>query len=63
MRSIENSELYNLNRSTYINLRWIAFIGQIFAIFVVEFILEFILEIILENYSRIYSRIYSRKLF
>ena len=41
MRFIENSELYNLNRSTYVNLRWIAFIGQIFAIFVVEFILEF----------------------
>ena len=41
MKFIENSELYNLNRSTYVNLRWIAFIGQIFAIFVVEFILEF----------------------
>ena len=41
MRFIENSELYNLNRSTYVNLRWIAFIGQIFAIFVVEFILVF----------------------
>ena len=41
MKFIENSELYNLNRSTYINLRWIAFIGQIFAIFFVEFILQF----------------------
>jgi len=41
MRFVENSELYNLNRSTYINLRWIAFIGQIFAIFFVEFILQF----------------------
>tara|TARA_A100001011_G_scaffold44062_1_gene41304 strand:- start:295 stop:1581 length:1287 start_codon:yes stop_codon:yes gene_type:complete len=41
MRFIGNSELYNLNRSTYINLRWIAFIGQIFAIFFVEFILQF----------------------
>ena len=41
MRFIENSELYNLNRSTYVNLRWIAFIGQIFAIFFVEFILQF----------------------
>ena len=41
MRFIENSEIYNLNRSTYVNLRWIAFIGQISAIFAVEFILEF----------------------
>ena len=41
MRFIENSELYNLNKSTYVNLRWIAFIGQIIAIFFVEFILEF----------------------
>jgi len=41
MKFIENSEIYNLNRSTYVNLRWIAFIGQISAIFAVEFILEF----------------------
>ncbi|MFL2897884.1 MAG: ActS/PrrB/RegB family redox-sensitive histidine kinase [Candidatus Pelagibacter sp.] len=41
MKFIENSELYNLNRSTYVNLRWIAFVGQIFAIFFVEFILKF----------------------
>ena len=41
MKFIENSEVYNLNRSTYVNLRWIAFIGQIFAIFFVEFILQF----------------------
>ncbi len=41
MKFIENSDLYNLNRSTYINLRWIAYIGQIIAIFFVEFILEF----------------------
>ena len=41
MRFVENSEIYNLNKSTYVNLRWIAFIGQIFAIFFVEFILRF----------------------
>ena len=41
MRFVENSELYSLNRSTYINLRWIAFIGQILSIFFVEFVLEF----------------------
>ena len=37
----KNSELYSLNRSTYVNLRWIAFIGQIISIFIVEFILNF----------------------
>ena len=41
MKFVENSELYSLNRSTYINLRWIAFIGQILSIFFVEFVLEF----------------------
>ena len=41
MRFIENSELYTLNRSTYVNLRWIAFIGQIISIFIVEFVLNF----------------------
>ena len=41
MKFVENSELYSLNRSTYLNLRWIAFIGQILSIFFVEFVLEF----------------------
>ncbi len=41
MRFVDNSEAYTLNRSTYVNLRWIAFIGQIFAILTVQFILNF----------------------
>ena len=41
MSSIDTLELYSLNRSTYVNLRWIAFIGQIFAVVVVQFILKF----------------------
>ncbi len=41
MRFIDNSDVYTLNRSTYVNLRWIAFIGQIVSIFIVEFILNF----------------------
>ena len=41
MRFIDNSDIYTLNRSTYVNLRWIAFIGQIVSIFIVEFILNF----------------------
>ena len=35
------SNLYSLNKSTYVNLRWIAYIGQLSAIIVVQFILKF----------------------
>ena len=41
MKFFENSELYTLNRSTYVNLRWIAFLGQIISVLIVEFIFEF----------------------
>ncbi len=41
MRFFKNSELYSLNKSTYVNLRWIAFIGQMVAILTVEFVLRF----------------------
>jgi len=41
MKFIETSDLYSLNRSTYVNLRWIAYIGQLFAVLFVEFILDF----------------------
>ena len=35
------SNLYSLNKSTYINLRWIAYIGQLSAILTVQFLLEY----------------------
>jgi len=41
MKFIKTSDLYSLNKSTYINLRWIAHIGQLSAILIVEFIFEF----------------------
>ena len=41
MKFFETSDLYSLNKSTYVNLRWIAFIGQLIAILYVEFILGF----------------------
>ena len=41
MKFFDNSEIYTLNKSTYVNLRWIAFIGQILSIFIVQFILNF----------------------
>ena len=41
MKFLETSKLYSLNKSTYINLRWIAYIGQLTAILVVQFFLQF----------------------
>ena len=41
MRFLESSKLYSLNKITYVNLRWIAYIGQLIAIFTVQFILNF----------------------
>ena len=41
MKFFQNSGLYTLNRSTYVNLRWIAFLGQIISILIVEFIFEY----------------------
>ncbi len=41
MEFIKTSNLYSLNKSTYVNLRWIAYIGQLSAIIVVQFFLKF----------------------
>ena len=41
MKFFETSELYLLNKSTYINLRWIAYFGQLCAVLIVQFFLQF----------------------
>ena len=41
MEFIKTSNLYSLNKSTYVNLRWIAYIGQIITILIVQFFLKF----------------------
>ena len=41
MKFSEASNLYSLNKSTYINLRWIAYSGQLTAILFVQFLLNF----------------------
>ena len=41
MKFLETSNLYSLNKSTYVNLRWFAYTGQLSAILIVEFILKF----------------------
>ena len=46
MKFKETSKKYYLNKSTYVNLRWIAYIGQLVTIIAVEFILNFKFEYI-----------------
>ena len=41
MEFTKASNLYSLNKTTYINLRWIAYIGQIIAILIVQFYLKY----------------------
>jgi len=41
MKFREASKIHLFNKSTYINLRWIAYIGQIITILLIEFIFEF----------------------
>ena len=41
MKFLGTSNLYSLNKSTYINLRWISYVGQLTAILIVEFFLKF----------------------
>ena len=41
MKFFEASNFYSLNKSTYVNLRWIAYTGQLIAIIFVQFFLNF----------------------
>ena len=41
MEFSKTSEIYSLNKFTYIKLRWIAYIGQLIAILFVKFVLQF----------------------
>ena len=41
MEFFKTSKLYSLNKYTYVNLRWIAYFGQISAILIVRFLLDY----------------------
>ena len=41
MKFLETSKIYSLNKSTYINLRWISYTGQVTVILIVQFFLQF----------------------
>ena len=50
MEHIDPSSKYTLNKSTYINLRWIGIFGQFITINIVAFIFEFQFNYILTNF-------------
>ena len=45
----QTSKTYSLNKSTYINLRWIGIIGQFITINSVKFIFDFEFDYIIAN--------------
>ena len=68
MKFFETSKYYTLKKSTYINLRWIAIIGQLISVFFVYFLLNFdfdfvksILIIFVGTISNIYLTILYQK--
>ena len=49
MKFFETSKYFSLKKSTYINLKWIAIIGQLVTINLIYFIFNFKFNLILEN--------------
>jgi two-component system sensor histidine kinase RegB len=49
MEFFETSKYFSLKKSVYINLRWIAIIGQLITINLIYFIFDFKFDLILEN--------------
>jgi len=49
MKFFETSKYFSLKKSTYINLRWIAIIGQLVTVNLIYFVFDFKFNLILEN--------------
>ena len=49
MKFFETSKYFSLKKSTYINLKWIAIIGQLITINLIYFVFNFRFDLILEN--------------
>ena len=49
MKFFETSKYYTLKKSTYVSLRWIAIIGQIFSVYVVYFYFNLDFDFIYSN--------------
>ena len=43
------SKIYTLNKTTYINLRWIAILGQFFTVNIVKYFFNFEFNILIVN--------------
>jgi two-component system sensor histidine kinase RegB len=50
MKFFETSKYYSLKKSTYINLRWIAIVGQLITINLIYFVFNFRFNLIVENF-------------
>ena len=55
MKFQETSKLYSFSKSTYINLRWIAYIGQLSAILFVQFFFRFEFNYLIPIYIILFS--------
>ena len=55
MKFFETSKYFSLKKSTYINLRWIAIIGQLITVNVVYFIFNFYFNFVLANLIIIFT--------
>ena len=44
------SKIYTLNKTTYINLRWIAILGQFFTVNIVKYVFSFEFDILTVNF-------------
>ena len=49
MKFFETSKYYSLKKSTYITLRWIGIIGQLFSVYIVYFYFNFTFDFIFSN--------------
>ena len=49
MKFFETSKYFSLKKSTYINLRWIAIIGQLITVNLIYFVFDFRFNLILTN--------------
>ena len=43
------SKIHTLNKTTYINLRWIAILGQFFTVNIVKYVFDFEFNILIVN--------------
>ena len=49
MKFFETSKFYSLKKSIYINLRWIAIIGQLVSVYLIYFFFNFDFDFIYSN--------------